>query len=390
MNELEQIPQIKLTAMRTRNLDTHCFVGSAPLAYLAMISQADVFDQDTKKDGLQRDLSRSHATKAYSYAARPEQSERPRAFPDVVLNVRVPNLVEVRPIKNVNGCELVDLVFNVEAIREKKNRKKGIAVSRVDGNHRLYFAEGDGRRRSPVMLRTPFQIHIGLKKEQETSLFVDFNSNQKGLNTSHLETLQSRLTPEEEEIRDHLDRWIANKLTLDPESPWHGLVHMGGSKVGAREQGLTRPVNFTSLQRGVKRTLDKSTYIHNLMEAQAQYVLVRNFWTAVRHVFDEEWAQPKEHLLLRNLGVMSFSILGATVIDRCLANRKYSPQDMIKYLEQTRGTFSWHKDSRNLAGMSGNKAALIVAGSMANDLREEHGPDFGDITRNLADALTTG
>ena len=44
---------------------------------------------------------------------------------------------------------------------------------------------------------------------------MDINSNQKGLNSSHLEIMQSRLTDEEREIRDNPARWIARKLAED-------------------------------------------------------------------------------------------------------------------------------------------------------------------------------
>src|SRR5205814_9392641 len=94
--------------------------------------------------------------------------------------------------------------------------------------------------------------------------------------------MQHKLTPEELEIRDHLDRWIAKKLVDDPTSPWHGLVHLGGSKEGSRTQGLTRPVNFVSVQAGVHKLLSKSQYIHDLTDANAQYALIRNYWHPLR------------------------------------------------------------------------------------------------------------
>ncbi len=115
--------------------------------------------------------------------------------------------------------------------------------------------------------------------------------------------MQSKLTPDEIEVRDHLDRWISHKLVDDPESPWHGMIHLGGSKVGSRVQGLKRPLNFASLQGGVMRTLRKSQYIHDLTDPEAQYVLVRNYWRAVKQVFSLEWGNQKDYLLLKNIGV---------------------------------------------------------------------------------------
>jgi hypothetical protein len=107
-----------------------------------------------------------------------------------------------------------------------------------------------------------------------------------------------QLTPDEIQVRDHLDRWIAHKLVDDPESPWHGMIHLGGSKKGSRVQGLKRPINFAILPGGVMRTLRKSQYIHDLTDPEAQYVLVRNYWLAAKHVFATEWGNQKDYLLL--------------------------------------------------------------------------------------------
>ena len=55
------VSEIELTGYTSKNLDTVCYRGSGPLAYLALISQTDVFDQVSNPEGLQRDLSPKHA-----------------------------------------------------------------------------------------------------------------------------------------------------------------------------------------------------------------------------------------------------------------------------------------------------------------------------------------
>jgi DGQHR domain-containing protein len=382
MARLTGVTQIEVLAEESKNLDTICYRGSAPLAHLAAISQADVFDQVTNPDGLQRDLSPKHAAEAYEYARRDPDKEYPRAFPEVVLNVRSKSAVRVEDLESDGGVKLHRLTFDRNAMRDGK-----VHVSRVDGNHRLYFAEGDDRR-DPLLVDAPFQLHVGLTREQERSLFVDINANQKGLNSSHLAVLRSKLTPEEQEIRDHLERWIAKRLAEgDSQSPWLGLIHLGGSKKGARAQGLTRPVNFASLEGGVKRTINKSQYIHDLTDPEAQYVLVRNYWQAVKEVFREEWGRPKDYLLLRNLGVTSMSILGGTIIDRCIPRGAVDVPDMAMYLDQARARFDWSKDAtgeRAVTGMSGNRAALIIAGEMAAELSD---PGASNLMRDLQERL---
>ena len=65
--QLTGVSEIEILGYKTKNLDTVCYRGSAPLAHLALISQTDVFDQVENPDGLQRDLSFKHASEAYEY-----------------------------------------------------------------------------------------------------------------------------------------------------------------------------------------------------------------------------------------------------------------------------------------------------------------------------------
>jgi DGQHR domain-containing protein len=372
MTQLTGIQKVEMIVHEAKNLDTICYRGEAPVAHIAMVSQADVYDQVTNPDGLQRDLSPKHASEAYEYVRRSRNADRPRAFPEVVLNVRDKRVIELEPIEGLPDG--VAKQFRLSFDRNKMSGGK-VSVSRVDGNHRLYYAEGDDRR-DPLLQNIPFQVHIGLSRDQERQLFVDINANQKGLNSSHLAIMQTTLTPDELEIRDHLDRWIARRLTDDPASPWHGIVHLGGSKKGSRAQGLLRAVNFASLQSGIARTLSKSQYIHDLTDPQAQCIIVRNYWLAVKTIFSTEWGSPKKYLLLKNIGVLSMSILGGTIIDRCLARGKYETADLCTYLRQAYPRFDWSNDAAGdnaVTGMSGNRAALIIAGEMAAELSDDTG-----------------
>ena len=387
MTQLTGVQKVEMIVHEAKNLDTICYRGEAPVAHIAMVSQADVYDQVTNPDGLQRDLSPKHASEAYEYVHRPRTPDRPRAFPEVVLNVRDKKVIELEQVEGLpeGAAKQFRLTFDRARMHDGK-----VAVSRVDGNHRLHYAEGDDRR-DPLLEHIPFQLHIGLSRDQERLLFVDINANQKGLNSSHLAIMQTVLTPEQLEIRDHLDRWIAKRLTDDPASPWHGIVHLGGSKKGSRAQGLPRAVNFASLQAGVGRTISKSQYIHDLTDPQAQCAIIRNYWHAVKTVFATEWGTPKKYLLLKNIGVMSLSILGGTIIDRCLAQGKYEASDLGHYLDQVRTRFNWSTDTvgdNAVAGMSGNKAALILAGEMASELSDETGLSMmkGLQAKLLADA----
>lgn len=371
---------ITVTAVVTPNLDTTCYRGSAPAWQLARISEADVFDQVTNPEGLQRDLNKRHAAEAYAYVAAKPDPDRLRAFPEVILNVRDRSVVKIK-----QGDGQAEITFDLDKLDKARTTK----VSRVDGNHRLMFLAGDGKDRGPIELPVPFQIHVGLTREQETELFQVLNSEQKGLNTSHLETLRSRLTPEDVELDQHPARAYARRLADDPTSPWHNLVHLGGSKAGMKEAGEYRPINFVALENGMRRILRKSQYLRDITDPDAKYGLLRNYWQAVRAVFPEAWAQPREFLILKNLGVNVFSELAATVIDRCLVVGNVESGHMVAMLEAVRERFDWHKNNPELAGMSGNRAVLLITGELTQalpkkaeafrdpvDVYEEHMAEF--------------
>jgi DGQHR domain-containing protein len=359
---------IELLALEVENIDTTCYLGTAPLEQLTRISEADVYDQDLNPQGLQRELTLKHAKEAYEYVAKPADPKLPRAYTEVVLNVRDKAIVKVE--RKALGIEQHGKQIQVARITvdlDKIEKAKTVKVSRLDGNHRLLFGAGDRKEREPLSAHVPFQIHIGLTPDQEASLFSDINANQKGLNTSHLAIIETRVTPEDVELERHPERVFARRLAEDVSSPWHGLVHMGGSKAGAKEANVYRPANFIAVEHGVKRILKKSQYLAEL-EHDAQYGLIRSYWQAVKAVFPEAFDEPRKWLVLKNLGVATFSQLAGTVIDRCYIAGNVDVDHMVPFLLAAKGQVNWHADSPDVAGMSGNRAVLLLVKAMSKEL----------------------
>src|SRR5258708_5212565 len=116
--------------------------------------------------------------------------------------------------------------------------------------------------------------------------------------------------------------------------------------------------------------------------------MIRTCCRAVKSAFRTAWATPKESLLLKNVGVLSFSLLGGTIIDRCIPRGKHSVADMAAYLHQVKTRFDWsttaNPGENTVVGMSGNKAALILAGEMAAELTE---PSGENTVKDLQDKL---
>lgn len=358
---------ITLYAIESDNIDSVCYRGSAPLSVLARLSQVDVFDQVTNPDGLQRDLSRKHAQEAYDYAARTRDPKHPRAFPEVVLNVRDKKVVTIKDANEKWGSSLPLQLIELEFDTDKIDKARGVKVSRVDGNHRLFFGNGDGKERGPLDTVVPFQLHVGLTRDQEGGLFLDINAEQKGLNTSHLHTLRSRLTTDDIELEHHRERVFARRLANDAGSPWRDLVFMGGSKKGAKQAGQDRPVSFVALESAIRRML-RAEYAATITDPDGQYGIIRNYWLAVRAVFPAGWDTPREYLMLKNVGLQALATLGTKIINRSIMVGQVDADDMAELVRPCIEALDWGKESPDLAGMSGNRAALLISGKMEKEM----------------------
>ena len=304
---------MELLVIKGTNLNTTVYRGFASIKDIAHISAPDTGNQDTNPDGLQRDLKEKHASAGYRYAEGAQKFPGEyRLWPEVILNVRKKDVVEILPVDR--HPDLFKIVVHEDLIDKNLKRPQ---ISRTDGNHRLFYGEGHPKYdfMPPLDISTPFSLTIGLTPLQETSLFVDINDNQVRMNTSHLYHLLARVQKSEQLAKDKPTVWIANKLVTDEESPFHGIVYLGGQK--QKPQALDRKVSLAHLRTAVDMILKLSIKLRDVDEIEDKHVLIRTYWKAVKKVFSQEWADSKEYLLLRGFGVWSMSIVGADIMDRC-------------------------------------------------------------------------
>lgn len=352
-----------LTAIRSRNLDTVCYRGEARLCDLTKITQVDMFDQESNPNGIQREFSQPHALDVWEYLSREPNKDRPRAFPEVVLNVRERKVVEIVEVGELAGLEVVQLVVDLDLLERARSAK----ISRLDGNHRLLFGNGDGKDRGAIELPAPFQLHYALTHEAETSLFVDLNAKQKKLNTSHLAWLESTITAEQQEVISHPARVYALRLSQDEASPFFGKVYMGGSKKGSKAKGITHPLTLVALENAIKRMLRNSNALKELTDADMTYAAIRNFWQAVAATWGEDFTHP-DTMLLRSLGINCLAQFSPHVLDRLYATTgEFDAGSMGDLLTPTKTVMNWSKDG-DLQGKSGNTVPLTVADAMAKKL----------------------
>ena len=329
--------------------------GYAPLSVLSKVSKPDIYDQKTNPTGTQRDLSPKHARDAYNYVKTKDLG----FWPEVFLCARDRSVV-----RYVSSQDDQDFGYIIIDLKTACDPKK-IAISRVDGNHRLYYADGEQPGFPLIDKSVSFCLVTSLQLEEEIVLFRDINANQKAMNTSHLDNIQVRLTPEELLKRQQPDLYIAEKLGNDLDSPLHGRVYKSSKKVA----GSIIPLR--TLHTGINYMLSRPTRLTALRDADAQYKVIRNYFQAVKKWQPHAWENPSEHVLLRGSGLWAVCFVGAEVIDRVLAQNKFKAEDMLRILKSGRD-WDW-SNKGDFQGLGGRGGALQISNKVTAEFQDESG-----------------
>lgn len=343
-----------IAAIRGRVLGVNVYRGFAMLSDLADLSKADIYDQKNNPQGTQRDLNSSHARDAHEYV-----KNRDLGFwPEVFLCARTKSVVTFTPTSDEQP-DVGVLEFDLTQIRKAKT----IAISRIDGNHRLHFADGKSEGFTRVEKTASFCLAYDLSREDEIQLFKDINKNQKPMNTSHLDGIDARLTPEEHLKRRFPELFIAQKLSRDSLSPFHGRIYEGGKKPTGAD------IPLRGIKTGIEYMMTRSTQLPRLTDAEAQYRVIRNYFEAFKKWQPKAWAEPREYLVLRGAGLWAVCFIGAHVIDRTLLQDKFSVEDMLAILKSGKD-WDWSKDG-DFKGLGGRGGALEISKRVTQKLQDE-------------------
>jgi DGQHR domain-containing protein len=342
-----------LPVIRGKVLGVQVYRGYAKLADLSEISKADIYDQQKNPRGTQRDLSPKHAKEAFEYVKNSELG----FWPEVFLCARAKDVLTFKPLSD----EFEDIGI-LEIDKGKIANSKGISISRVDGNHRLHYADGKEKGFSKIEKKVSFCIAFNLTRNEEIQLFKDINKNQKPMNTSHLDGIDVRLTPEDELKQRNPELYIAQKLSRDESSPLSGRVYEGGKKT------VSADIPLRALKTGLQYMLSRSTQLPRLSDAEAQYRVIKNYFSAVKKWQPQAWSKPKDYIILRGAGFWAICFLGAQVIDRALLNNKFDIKTMSSILESGR-KWDW-SNKGSFPGMSGRAGALEISNKVARHLTD--------------------
>ncbi len=331
-------------------LGVKAYRGFGLLSDLARISRADIFDQVNNRFGTQRNLSVTHARKAYEYVADNEKA----FYPEIILNIRDESYINL----STRECHN-EICFAVLSFIKDPSASQQIIVSRLDGNHRLWFTDGHDKSFEPVGRSVSFCFVVLPKIEDELELFRDINDNQMGMNTSHLENITARLLGEKVLKVKNPAAYIVQKLQKDPESPLYKQIHEGGIiRKGSTLSGLT----IANLTLAVKDMLTRSARLSQFPDTDAQFEVIKNYWKAVQKWLPNAWKHPRDYIIFKGVGLYAISYVGIEIIDRCLNKGMYEPKNMLRYLNQIPNTaFLSTRTGLAYAGRGGGR-------KMANDL----------------------
>ena len=358
--------KVAIPVIQGNVLGVKVYRGCAPLSVLSEMSQADIYDQLGNPTGTQRDLSPKHAKEAYEYV----RDQKLAYWPEVFLCARKMSVIKFKPDGGDSNFGV--LTIDMAAIQRNKNK---ISISRIDGNHRLHYADGHEPGMAPIDKPVSFCLAVDLSLENEISLFRDINNNQKRMNTSHLDNIESRLTGEQKLMLEEPDLYIAQRLSRSNDSPFFKLVYEGGVK----ESRSMIPLR--ALRSGINRMLSQQTKLKALKDAEAQYKVIRNYFLAAKLWIPEAWNSPKDYLALRGSGLWGLCALGANVIDRALGKGAFEPQEMLRILNSGK-KWDW-SNKGDFQGLGGWSGAIKISDKITDEFTDQSGISVRELYKKI-------
>jgi DGQHR domain-containing protein len=365
MADIMKATKLDIPVINGHVLGVKVFRGFARLSDLARMSKADIYDQINNPTGTQRDLNPKHAKEAYEYV-----SSRELAFwAEVFLCVRNKKAMAFKPDKGQLAMGVLSINMDLAT------NSQSIAISRVDGNHRLHYADGHQEDMPAIDREVSFCLAYDLTLEEEIVLFRDINDNQRRMNTSHLDNIEARLTPEEVLKQREPEIYISRKLGQDSSSPLHSRVYEGGKKSAGQD------IPLRTLALGIKYMLARPTKLTAMRDAEAQYKLIKNYLIAVRKWQPDSWDEPRKYLILRGAGLWAILMIGAEVIDRVLTKGSFSVDAMLSVLTSGRD-WDW-SNKGDFQGYGGAGGAQQITTNVVSEFQDDSGVSVKNLFQQI-------
>lgn len=321
------MPTIQLICRRGMSANRPVLLGFAPASLLHAISFPDILDEHTG-EGYQRRFNSGHSLDFRRYIREAGSTTIPLTF-----NLR-PREDTAWRLRDAPGGN----------VRVEVSADAGPVMAQVDCQHRLgHLADLD--------IELPFMCYLGLTVAEEMAVFTVINRKAKGLSRSLLDFHDARLC--EDLANDRPELFIALCLSNDQASPWCGLLDVGGNKVS----GMTRKASLRTLQKAVRRFLNRSAILKQRTVEEAARVVL-DFWVAVSVAMRDDWSRPRGSLLAKGVGVYALMDIAADMWreNGCALTRDL----MISQLSDLAADVDWSSDGplKGLGGESGVSAAV--------------------------------
>lgn len=258
------------------------YFTSIPSDILQRVCYVSRRDEDPEK-GFQRVLNESRAESIAKYL----QEERGQIPSPLILSAKKEAAFSFR-----SGKVSFDKLANVFLV--------------LDGQHRLY---GLSKLHSP--LDTPVVIFSNLSLEEEVRLFIDINTNQRGVSTSLLLDIQSLRG--DEAGKEAENRRIFDLINAD--SPLAGLL--SGTK-SARGK-ISRKTFYDFIG-----PIHDSIYLENL-NTDGKYKGMRNYLEACSQLLSS--AQAQRQRLSNSIMFKAFMTLFPEILERCYKRHENFKED---------------------------------------------------------------
>ena len=220
--------------------------------YIVTIPVEDIFPfcfvarrDDDPIEGFQRLLSESRAIDIASYL----DNSKGSIPTNIVLSAQ----------------DVAEVSYNSKS-KTIKYRRTNKSFLVLDGQHRLY-----GYGQTTKKHRVPVAIYEGLNRNEEVNLFIDINTNQKGVPAALLLDIKKfaeRESKKEQELRD-----IFDKLNTDANSPFNGLLSPSRSVSGK--------ISRVTFNRAMDQVLDN--IVTSQLSEDIRYKLILNYFRALEY-----------------------------------------------------------------------------------------------------------
>lgn len=222
----------------------------------------------------------------------------------------------------------------------------------IDGQTRLWGFD-DEYNEDQIDFQILLTFIPNADDKKKAKIFYKINKEQKKINPSLAFDLLEIM---DDKSLDAKISMLAKKLNSDSDSPFKGLIRVKENQEGL--VGLSHIVN--KLSKFLKTTVGEKFFVSALLDEDALYITVRNYFNAIKNTFPDEWGEPG-YVLSKTLGIGAFMELLPDVLTEYASKHGFTIptsddiEDLIEplqgfdFLDSAVSSFGGQKGQKQLA-----------------------------------------